>query len=176
MRRVVVTGMGGVSALGNDWDSIEAAFRTGTSAVRYMTEWDRYVDMGTRLAAPCDGFNVPETWTRKQIRGMGRVSRLAVRAAELTIANAGLAGSGLVSDGSTPGTKCQPCANSSCWTFAACQPSIPASRSARSACAGVRFEIAARRMPGTGVPSWSAIARPVAPEPTTPTRIGLRII
>ncbi len=30
----------------------------------------------------------------------------------------------------------------------------------------------ASRMPGTGVPSCSAIARPVAPAPTTPTRIG----
>ena len=32
MRRVVVTGMGGVSALGNDWESIEAAFRGGNAA------------------------------------------------------------------------------------------------------------------------------------------------
>ena len=111
MRRVVVTGMGGVSALGNDWESIEAAFRAGTSAVRYMTEWERYVDMGTRLAAPCDGFDVPETWTRKQIRGMGRVSRLAVRAAELTMANAGLTGSELVGDGSM-GVACGSCIGS----------------------------------------------------------------
>jgi 3-oxoacyl-[acyl-carrier-protein] synthase II len=111
MRRVVVTGMGGVSALGNDWETIEAAFRGGKSAVRYMTEWERYVDMGTRLAAPCDGFDVPENWTRKQVRGMGRVSRLAVRAAELTIANAGLAGSELVSDGSM-GVACGSCIGS----------------------------------------------------------------
>ena len=93
MRRVVVTGMGGVSALGNDWESIEAAFRAGKNAVRYMTEWERYGDMGTRLAAPCDSFAPPDAWTRKQLRGMGRVSQLAVRAAELTIGNAGLGGS-----------------------------------------------------------------------------------
>ena len=37
---------------------------------------------------------------------------------------------------------------------------------------GVRLAMPARRMPGTGVPSCSAIARPVAPAPTTPTRIG----
>src|SRR2546428_13427541 len=49
----------------------------------------------------------------------------------------------------------------------------PASRNARSACAGVRFAIAARRMPGAGVPSCRAMARPVAPAPTMPTRIGL---
>jgi len=76
-----------------------------------MTEWERYVDMGTRLAAPCDGFDIPEQWTRKQVRGMGRVSRLAVRGAELTIANAGLAGSELVTDGST-GVACGSCIGS----------------------------------------------------------------
>ncbi|HEU4592138.1 MAG TPA: beta-ketoacyl-ACP synthase [Steroidobacteraceae bacterium] len=111
MRRVVVTGMGGVSALGNDWDSIETAFRAGTSAVRYMTEWDRFEDMSTRLAAPCDAFAPPERWTRKQLRGMGRVSQLAVRAAELALANGGLAGNALLSDGQM-GVACGSCIGS----------------------------------------------------------------
>jgi 3-oxoacyl-[acyl-carrier-protein] synthase II len=111
MRRVVVTAMGGVSALGNDWESIEKSFREGRSAVRYMKEWERYVDMGTRLAAPCDAFEVPEQWTRKQLRGMGRVSRLAVRAAELTLADAGLLGNELLSDGQM-GVACGSCIGS----------------------------------------------------------------
>jgi 3-oxoacyl-[acyl-carrier-protein] synthase II len=111
MRRVVVTAMGGVSALGNDWESIEKAFRESRSAVRYMNEWERYVDMGTRLAAPCDAFEVPEQWTRKQLRGMGRVSRLAVRAAELTLADAGLLRNELVSDGQM-GVACGSCIGS----------------------------------------------------------------
>ena len=111
MRRVVVTGMGGVSALGNEWESIEAAFRAGKNAVRYMTEWERYGDMGTRLAAPCDSFAPPDAWTRKQLRGMGRVSQLAVRAAELTIGNAGLGGSALLSDGQM-GVACGSCIGS----------------------------------------------------------------
>lgn len=111
MRRVVVTGMGGVSALGNDWASIEAAFRASTSAVRYMPEWQRYVDMGTRLAAPCDSFAPPETWTRKQLRGMGRVSQLAVRAGELALAHAGLIGNQLLGDGQM-GVACGSCIGS----------------------------------------------------------------
>jgi len=111
MRRVVVTGMGGITALGNTWEELESAFRGNRSGVRYMTEWDRYVDMGTRLAAPCDKFDVPEQWTRKQVRGMGRVSRLAVRGAELTIANAGLTGSDLVTDGGM-GVACGSCIGS----------------------------------------------------------------
>ncbi len=111
MRRVVVTGMGGVTALGNSWPDIETAFRANRSGVRYMTEWDRFVDMGTRLAAPCDAFEVPEAWTRKQLRGMGRVSRLAVRGAELTLASAGLIGSELLSDGQM-GVACGSCIGS----------------------------------------------------------------
>lgn len=111
MRRVVVTGAGGVSALGDSWSQIEAAFRAGTSAVRYMTEWDRYVDMATRLAAPCVGFEVPERWTRKQLRGMGRVSRLAVRAAELALEDSGLAGNELVRGGEL-GVACGSCIGS----------------------------------------------------------------
>src|SRR6266853_923929 len=55
-----------------------------------------------------------------------------------------------------------------------CHPVIPASLKARSPCPGVRLAIATKRIPGTGVASCSAMARPVAPAPTIPTRIGRR--
>lgn len=99
MRRVVVTGMAGLSALGSDWPTIEAAFRRGRNAVRRLEEWDRYRDMNTRLAAPIDGFEPPAHWTRKQLRSMGRVSQLAVRAAELALTDAGLLGDPLLQGG-----------------------------------------------------------------------------
>jgi 3-oxoacyl-[acyl-carrier-protein] synthase II len=111
MRRVVVTGVGGISALGNSWESIEQAFRAGRSGVRYMAEWERYTDMGTRLGAPCDHFAVPPQWTRKQLRGMGRVSQLAVRASELALADAGLENLELLRDGSM-GVACGSCIGS----------------------------------------------------------------
>jgi 3-oxoacyl-[acyl-carrier-protein] synthase II len=111
MRRVVVTGVGGVSSLGDSWESIEHAFRTGKNGVRYMTEWDRFADMGTRLGAPCDHFQVPAQWTRKQLRGMGRVSQLAVRASELALADAGLSGDARLRDGSM-GVACGSCIGS----------------------------------------------------------------
>ena len=90
MRRVVVTGMGGVSALGNTWPQIEARLRERRNAIRTMNEWDRYTDMNTRLAGPIEDFAPPAHWTRKQLRSMGRVSQLAVRAAELAFEDAGL--------------------------------------------------------------------------------------
>jgi 3-oxoacyl-[acyl-carrier-protein] synthase II len=99
MTRVVVTGMGGVTAFGSDWQAIRARLRSGVNAVRYMTEWDRMTDLVTRLGAPIDDFSPPAHWSRKQLRSMGRVSQLAVRASELALADAGLADDPTIRDG-----------------------------------------------------------------------------
>ena len=100
MRRVVVTGIGGVCGLGTSWVQIEAGLRAGRNTIRTMHEWDRYTDMSTRLAGPIE-FTPPAHWTRRQLRSMGRVSQLAVRAAELAIADAGLAGDTVIASGQT---------------------------------------------------------------------------
>jgi 3-oxoacyl-[acyl-carrier-protein] synthase II len=105
MHRVVVTGIGGISALGQDWPSLLAGLKAGRNAVRVMPEWNRYEELGTRLAAPVVDFTVPPEWTRKQLRSMGRVSQLAVRSATLALADAGLLGHPGVSDG-TMGVAC----------------------------------------------------------------------
>ncbi len=99
MRRVVVTGIGGITAFGTSWPEIEARFRDRRNAVRRMPEWDHLTDLGTRLAAPIDDFTPPPHWTRKQLRSMGRVSQLAVRAAELALADAGLRDDPSIRDG-----------------------------------------------------------------------------
>jgi 3-oxoacyl-[acyl-carrier-protein] synthase II len=99
MRRVVVTGMSGLCALGSDWPAIEAGLRAGRNAVRTMPAWDVYRDLNTRLAAPIEGFAPPEHWSRKQLRSMGRVSQLAVRAAELALTDAGLLGDPVLRSG-----------------------------------------------------------------------------
>ena len=99
MRRVVVTGLGGITAFGSTWPEIEARFRAGRNAVRRMPEWDALTDLGTRLAAPVAGFAPPDHWTRKQLRSMGRVSQFAVRSAELALADAGLADDPSIRDG-----------------------------------------------------------------------------
>ncbi|MCJ8170381.1 beta-ketoacyl-ACP synthase [Atopomonas sediminilitoris] len=98
-KRVVVTGMAGITALGNDWSSILAAFSAGQSGIRYMHEWDRYSELNTRLGGPVDHFQVPSHWTRKQLRSMGRVSRLSVAAAEQALAHAGLLDDASIRDG-----------------------------------------------------------------------------
>ena len=99
MRRVVVTGMAGICALGSDWPTIEAGLRRGRNAVHTMPSWDMYNDLNTRLAAPIEGFEPPAHWSRKQLRSMGRVSQLAVRSAELAFEDAGLLGDPLLRSG-----------------------------------------------------------------------------
>ena len=98
-RRVVVTGMGGITALGERWQEIEALLRSGRNGVRRMTEWERYESLHTRLGAPVDGFKTPAHYPRKQIRSMGRVALLAVRATEMALADAGLDEDASVRDG-----------------------------------------------------------------------------
>ena len=99
MRRVVVTGVGGISPLGRDWSTIQARLASYRNAVRYMPEWDRYLDLNTRLGAPVTDFETPAHWTRKQLRSLGRVSRLCVAAAEDALSDAGLLDDPSIRDG-----------------------------------------------------------------------------
>lgn len=101
IRRVVVTGMGGVTAFGNDWPSISARMRAGRNAVRRMPEWQVYDGLNTLLGAPVDDFTLPEHYTRKRIRSMGRVSLMATRASELALTQAGLLGAAVLTSGAT---------------------------------------------------------------------------
>lgn len=101
MRRVVVTGMGGVTAFGNSWPEISARIKAGRNAVRKMPEWQVYDGLNTLLGAPVDDFTLPEHYTRKRIRSMGRVSLMATRASELALEQAGLLGNPVLASGET---------------------------------------------------------------------------
>jgi 3-oxoacyl-[acyl-carrier-protein] synthase II len=101
MRRVVVTGMGGICGLGASWQEIEAGLKARRNTIRVMDEWNRYTDMQTRLAGPVDSFAPPAHWTRKQLRSMGRVSQLAVRATELALTDANLLDDPVIRSGAT---------------------------------------------------------------------------
>jgi 3-oxoacyl-[acyl-carrier-protein] synthase II len=100
MKRVVVTGMAGITALGDSWNKVEANLRTQRNAVRYMPEWDYFDALNTRIAAPIDDFVTPEHYPRKMIRSMGRVALMSVRASELALADAGLLDSPEITNGS----------------------------------------------------------------------------
>ncbi|KIE22477.1 3-oxoacyl-ACP synthase [Vibrio sinaloensis] len=100
-RRVVVTGMSGVTAFGNDWDSIEPKLRACENATQYMPSYEQYEGLNTKLAAPVDHFELPKHYKRKQVRGMGRVSKLATVATENALNQAGLIGHDVLTNGQT---------------------------------------------------------------------------
>nr|WP_063572730.1 beta-ketoacyl-ACP synthase [Luteibacter rhizovicinus] len=99
MKRVVVTGMGGITPLGDDWATIEARLRQFRNAVRRMHEWDYFDALNGRLGCPVDDFRIPSTWSRKHVRSMGRVAQLAVAASERALDDAGLLGNTEITDG-----------------------------------------------------------------------------
>jgi 3-oxoacyl-[acyl-carrier-protein] synthase II len=99
-RRVVVTGMAGLCALGCDWPSVRRGLQQGVSGVTRIPAFAEIEGLGTQLGAPV-AFERPPGWPRKAVRSMGRVSLLAARATEQALAQAGLTGSPLLRDGST---------------------------------------------------------------------------
>src|SRR5262245_64561615 len=101
MRRVVVTGVGGITALGDDWPTIRARMLKGETAVRTMSEWDRFSGINTRLAAPVPGFSLEDHYPRKKSRTMGPVSRMAAHATERALADAHLTDDPVVKNGRT---------------------------------------------------------------------------
>lgn len=101
MRRVVVTGMGGVTAFGHTWEDVSCGLKSLQNAVRYMPEWEKFDGLNTKLGAPVQDFQLPACYTRKKIRSMGRVSLLATRASEQALTQAGLIGDAVLTSGNT---------------------------------------------------------------------------
>jgi 3-oxoacyl-[acyl-carrier-protein] synthase II len=110
-RRVVVTGMAGISPLGNDWAAIRERLGLYRNAVTRMSEWADYDGLNTQLGAPAAAFSLSDRYNRKAMRSMGRVALMACRASEVALEDAGLLdhpllGSGQlgISYGSSAGT------------------------------------------------------------------------
>lgn len=99
MRRVVVSGMAGISSLGEDWPAIRLRMESRQNAVQRIAEWESYEGLHCHLGAPVTGFTVPSHYSRKKIRSMGRVALLAVRASERALEDAGLLDDPVLSSG-----------------------------------------------------------------------------
>ncbi len=90
MRRVVVTGMGAISPIGNDLATVEASLRTARGGVRLMEDWEFFEGMRTRVAAPVWPGVEPKQIPRKVRRGMGPQALYAALAARQAVAAADL--------------------------------------------------------------------------------------
>lgn len=98
-RRVVVTGMAGISPIGNDWHSALAHLKSLRNAVQVMPGWEEYTGLHTRLGAPAAEFSLSDKYNRKTTRSMGRVALMATRASEWALADAGLLDDPLLTSG-----------------------------------------------------------------------------
>ncbi len=88
MKRVVVTGMGIVSCLGNDTSSVLDALRNGRSGIKFQ---ETYRDLGFRshVAGSID-IDLKEHIDRKVLRFMGDAAAFSYIAMEQAITDAGL--------------------------------------------------------------------------------------
>ena len=87
--RVVITGVGLASPIGNSLDEVSESLRNQRHGIVTMDEWSQIGQLATRLAAPVPSIR-RDMFPRKQIRTMGRVSLLSVFATEGAIKDAGL--------------------------------------------------------------------------------------
>lgn len=90
MRRVVVTGMGIVSSLGNNKSEVVDSLKTGRSGITYQQE---YADHGLRshVAGSVKNLNIQELIDRKLLRFMAKGHAYAWIAMQEAIADANLA-------------------------------------------------------------------------------------
>ena len=98
-RRVAVTGMAGISPIGNDWSSIRTRLGEYRNAITRMQEWSDYEGLNTQLGAPAAPFALSEKYHRRATRSMGRIALMATRASELALQDAGLLDDPLVQSG-----------------------------------------------------------------------------
>ena len=87
--RVVITGMGAVTPLGNSWPDTWAGLLEGRSGIDKITAFDA-ADLPTRIAGEVKNFDAAALLPVKRLRRSSRASHLAVAAAREAVADAGL--------------------------------------------------------------------------------------
>ena len=87
-RRVVITGAGMISGLGQSWEEAYEQLKSYKNCIKNMEEWHDIAGMNTQLACPAKG-ELPK-YPRKLIRGMGRVALLSYHTSQIALKMAGL--------------------------------------------------------------------------------------
>ncbi|MBI9089293.1 MAG: beta-ketoacyl-[acyl-carrier-protein] synthase family protein [Desulfobacterium sp.] len=89
MKRVVITGMGILSPIGNSVEAVWDALSKGRSGISFMDEWEGVKGLKTRVGGRVQGFD-PRLIARKQRRTMGRMGIMAALAALDAVRDSGL--------------------------------------------------------------------------------------
>lgn len=88
-KRVVITGVGAVTPLGNDAHTSWKQIKSGVSGIGPATLFDvEQVDV--KIAAEVKGFAPEEFMDKKEARRMGRYSQFAIAASQMAIKDAGI--------------------------------------------------------------------------------------
>jgi len=89
MRRVVVTGMGALSPIGNNVKDFSESLFKGVNGCDYITRFDA-THFPTRFACELKGFNVADFIPHKDARRLDPFTQYALVVAEQAIADAGI--------------------------------------------------------------------------------------
>ena len=88
-RRVVITGLGAISPLGNDVQSLWENIQEGVSGAGPITQFDA-AEYKTRIAAEVKDFNPSEIFGKKEARRMDRFTQFALASAIQALEQANL--------------------------------------------------------------------------------------
>ena len=88
-RRVVVTGLGIVSPVGNDVDTAWAAIKDGKSGIETITRFDTS-ELGSKIAGLVNDFDSTKSLTPKEVRRVDTFIQFAAEAARQAIEDSGL--------------------------------------------------------------------------------------
>ena len=86
--RVVITGLGALTPLGNSWTETWDGLTNGRSGVARITQFDA-TDLPTQIAGEVRGFDPATRMSIKQVKRASRASQLAIAAAREAVADAG---------------------------------------------------------------------------------------
>src|SRR6266851_907737 len=88
-RRVAVTGMGFITPIGNDLETVWSNMVEGVSGVSRITRFDT-TNFDTKIAAEVKGFNPEDYMDKKTARHIGRYCQFALAASKQALAQSGL--------------------------------------------------------------------------------------
>ena len=95
LKRVVVTGLGAITPLGNDVDTTWSAALAGVSGAAPITHFDAS-QFKTKFACEVKNFNAAEYFDRKKLRQLDLYAQYALYAARQAVADAGIETEGAI--------------------------------------------------------------------------------
>ena len=90
MRRVVVTGLGAITPIGNTLQAFRTGLKEGVSGANPITLFDS-TNFKTTFACEVKNFEVAELLDKREARRLDRFSQFALVAAQEAVEDAGLA-------------------------------------------------------------------------------------